>query len=122
MKKHAMESAIAHDSLSTTGQRFYDRLLASRFLRHNILLLGTNILTGISAYLLHPILGHMMGIQKYGQVAVLIAISLILATPTQIIATVAAKYASSLSTSEDFAKLNDFIRRLTAILLAAGVV
>jgi O-antigen/teichoic acid export membrane protein len=112
---------VIRDSLSTTRQRFYSRILASRYFRHNILLIGTNILAGIFAYLLHPFLGRMMSIQEYGQVAALISLSLVLTTPTQIIATVAAKYASSLSSSEAHARLNDFIRRLTAILLAAGV-
>ena len=104
--------------LTETRQRFYSKVFANRYLRHNILLLGTNILAGIFNYLLHPFLGHMMSIQEYGQVAALISFSLVLATPTQIIGTVATKYASSLSRSQ----LNDFIRRLTAILLAAGIV
>jgi O-antigen/teichoic acid export membrane protein len=121
MKKYALQSPVTRDSLSTTWQRFYSRILASRYLRHSILLLSTNILAGVFAYLLHPFLGHMMSIQEYGQVAALISLSVVLATPTQIITTVAAKYAASLSTSEDRAQLNDFIRRLTVILLAAGV-
>jgi O-antigen/teichoic acid export membrane protein len=122
MRKYAMESSVTRDSLSTTRQRFYSKVLANRYLRHNILLLGANILAGIFSYLLHPFLGHMMSIQEYGQVAALISLSLVLATPTQIIGTIATKYASSLSTGEGRSQLNDFIRRLTAILLAAGIV
>ena len=122
MRKYAIESSLTRDSLSTTRQRFYSRVLANQYLRHNILLLGANILAGIFSYLLHPFLGHTMSIREYGQVAALISLSLILATPTQIIGTVATKYASSLSTGEDRSQLNDFIRRLTAILLAAGIV
>src|SRR5205085_7456327 len=102
-----MESSVARDSLSTTWQRFYGRLLASRYLRHNMLLLGMNILAGIFDYLLHPFLGHLLGIQEYGQVAALLVLSNVLATPTQIIETIAAKYAASLSTSGDYAQLND---------------
>src|SRR5438067_12797319 len=108
MRKYVMESSI-------TRQGFYRRIIASRYLRHSILLLGTNILAGVFAYLLHPFLGHMMSIQEYGQVAALISLALVLATPTQIITTIATKYAASLSTSEDNAQLNDFIRRLTVI-------
>lgn len=121
MRKYIFNSLVTNDSLSTPLQELYNRILASQYLRHNILLFGTNILAGIFAYLLHPFLGRMMGIQEYGQVAALIALSLILTTPTQIVTTVAAKYASSLSTREDYAQLNDFIRRLTATLLAAGI-
>ncbi len=100
----------------------YQWLLANRYLLNNMLLLGTNVLAGIFAYLLHPFLGHVLGIQQYGQVAALIALTTVLTTPTQIISTVAAKYASSLSASEDYAQLNDFIRRLTVIFLVTGVV
>src|SRR5437667_9604173 len=113
MRKYATESSVTRDSLSTTWQRFYGRILASKYLRHNILLIGTNILAGIFAYLLHPFVGHVMSIQDYGQVAVLISLVLLLATPTQIIATVAAKYASSLSSQEDYAQLTEFLQRLT---------
>ncbi len=97
-------------------------LHANRYLFHNMLLLCTNVLAGIFAYLLHPFLGHVLGIQQYGQVAALIALTVVLTTPTQIISTVAAKYASSLSASGDHAQLNDFIRRLTVIFLVVGVV
>lgn len=86
-----------------------------------MLLFVTNILAGAFAYLLHPFLAHIMSIQEYGQVATFIALSLVLATPTQIVATVAAKYASTLSTRGDHAKLNDFIRRLTITLLIVGI-
>jgi O-antigen/teichoic acid export membrane protein len=86
-----------------------------------MLLLGTNILAGIFAYLLHPFLAHVMGVRQYGQIAALLALSLVLTTPAHIIASIAAKYASSLITRGDYAQLNDFIRRLTAILLAAGL-
>lgn len=121
MRKYAIVPPVTRDSLSTTWQRFYGPVLASRYLRHNILLLGTNILAGIFAYLLHPFLGHMMSIQEYGQVAALISLALVLATPTQIITTIATKYASSPSASENHAQLNDFIRHLTVIFLIAGI-
>jgi O-antigen/teichoic acid export membrane protein len=106
---------------SPSRTRSYGRLLANRYLRHNILLLGTNIVAGILAYLLHPVLGHMMGISLYGQVAALIALSVVLLTPSQLVATVAAKYASSLSVTRNFAQLSDFIRHFTLILLPIGI-
>ncbi len=106
----------------TRGKKRVSWLHANRYLFHNMLLLCTNVLAGIFAYLLHPFLGHVLGIQQYGQVAALIALTVVLTTPTQIISTVAAKYASSLSASGDHAQLNDFIRRLTVIFLVVGVV
>jgi O-antigen/teichoic acid export membrane protein len=98
------------------------RLLANRFLRDNTLLLGANVMAGIFAYMLHPLLGHLMGVRAYGQVAALIALSFVLLTPTQLVATVAAKYTSSMAGTRSLGHLNDFIRRFTKILLPAGVV
>ncbi len=122
MKKYSI--ALSETSLHPmmTLRRLYEQFLTNRYLRHNMLLLITNVLAGAFSYLLHPFLGHVMSIQDYGQVATFISLTLVLSTPTQIIATVAAKYASSLSTVEQHAQLNDFIRRLTGILLVAGAV
>ncbi len=121
MRKYATKSLLVDTSELTVRQRFYNRILANRYLHHNILILGTNILAGVFSYLLHPFLARIMSIQEYGQVAALISLSLVLTTPTQIITTVSTKYASSLSTLGDEARLNDFIRRLTTIFLALGV-
>lgn len=114
-------SSMLQKNLSTTRLLFRNPLFSDRYLRHNILIFGANILAGLFAYLLHPSLAHFMGIQEYGQVAALIALSLILVTPMQIISTVAAKYASSSSVSGNYAQLNGFIRRLTGILLVVGI-
>jgi O-antigen/teichoic acid export membrane protein len=101
--------------------RLHSRLLANRYLRNNTLILGANIVAGFFAYILHPLLGHLMGVRAYGQVAALIALSLVLLTPTQLVATVAARYASSMAVRQSFAQLNDFVRRFTIILLPAGI-
>lgn len=122
MKKSFVESYPARFEVSTTRQRFLSRIMSNQYLHQNILLLVTNVLAGIFAYLLHPFLGRMLSLEEYGQVATFISLSLVLATPTQVISTVAAKYTSSLSTSKNYAQLNDFIRRLTFILLIAGIV
>jgi O-antigen/teichoic acid export membrane protein len=108
-------------SLPLRGRRLLRRVLGSRYVRDNSLLLGANILAGIFAYLLHPLLGRLMGVRSYGQVAALIALSFVLLTPTQLVATVAAKYAASKAVARDFAQLNHFVRRLTAILLPVGI-
>ncbi len=121
MKKYPIALSGTSLNLMVTLRRLYEQFLTNRYLRHNMLLLVTNILAGAFSYLLHPFLGHVMSIQEYGQVATFISLTLVLNTPTQIIATVAAKYASSLATVEYAAQLNDFIRRLTGILLVAGV-
>ena len=121
MKKYGIEPSVIRDGLPIILYRVCSQVLTNPYLRHNILLFGTNILAGIFAYLLHPFLARMMSIQEYGQVAALIALSLVLTIPTQVIQTVAAKYVSTLSTSGNEAQLNDFIRRLTTIFLVVGV-
>jgi O-antigen/teichoic acid export membrane protein len=102
-------------------ERLSSRLVESQDLRDNAMLLGANVLAGIFAYLLHPVLGRLIGVRSYGQVAALIALSFVLLTPTQLVATVAAKYAATTAVSRDFAQLNQFLRRLTVILLPVGL-
>jgi len=100
--------------------RFYGRVLEDHDLRSNTVVLGANVGTGILAYLLHPVLGRIMGVRAYGQVAALIALSLVLLTPTQLVAMVAAKYAASMAVTGSFGRLNDFVRRFTVILFPLG--
>ena len=121
MRKYITKPLVAEGSRLTIRQHVYKQVLTNRYLHHNLLILGTTILAGIFSYLLHPFLAHLMSVQEYGQVAVLISLSLVLTTPTQIVTTVATKYTSSLSTTDDGAQLNDFIRRLTSMLFVIGV-
>lgn len=121
MRKYALDTTLMQSRLPSTLKDLCSQLLADKYLYHNLLLFSINILTGLFAYLLHPFLGRMMGIQQYGQVAALIAFSLVLTTPTQIIATIAAKYASASSAAGNYAQLNDFVRRLTIIFVVVGV-
>ena len=121
MRKNVTELSINRGDLIPAVRRLGLQLVTNQYLRHNALLFAANILAGALAYLLHPFLGRFMSLQDYGQVATFIALSLILSTPTQIVATVAAKYVSTLSTRDDHSGLNDFIRRMTRILLIAGV-
>jgi O-antigen/teichoic acid export membrane protein len=121
MKEEITVATETRTNLVGRGQQLYGRVLENQYLRQNVLLLMTNVLAGIFAYLLHPFLGRIMSIQQYGQVATFIALSLVLATPTQIIATIAAKHVSTLSIEGDQARINDFLRRLTVLLLGIGV-
>jgi O-antigen/teichoic acid export membrane protein len=120
MKKDIVVTTEARTTLASRRQQFYNQVLSNQYLRQNVLLLVTNVLAGVFAYLLHPFLGRIMTIQQYGQVATFIALALVLATPTQIIATIAAKYVSTVSISGDHAQINDFVRRLTLLLLGLG--
>lgn len=122
MRRNMVGVSINYEELVPMVRQFCAQIVSDRYIRHNVLLFVTNVVAGVLAYLLHPFLGHVMSIQDYGQVATFIALSLVLATPTQIVATVTARYVSMLSTRDDYSGLNDFIRRFTGILLVAGVV
>lgn len=97
------------------------RLILSANVKHNALVLAANILAGLFGYLLHAVLGRLMGLGAYGAVASLIALSSILLIPTQVITAVVARHASNLGAS-NASQLNSLIRRLTLILLPVGII
>jgi O-antigen/teichoic acid export membrane protein len=118
----ALEKLKPDDGVTVSQPGLYRRLVTSQYIRQNALLFSANVLSGAVAYLLHPLLGHLLGLVKYGTVASLLALSAVLLTPVQITSTIAGKYASALSATGNLAQFNDLIRRLTAILLPLGIV
>lgn len=98
------------------------RLWENADVRHNAFLLGANLVAGLCIYLTHSALGHLLGPTAYGTIAALLALAAILLVPTHVISTVITKYGAALSENQDLPRLNDFIRRLTRILLPAGLV
>jgi O-antigen/teichoic acid export membrane protein len=118
----ALEELKPDDGVTVSQPGLYRRLVTSQYIRQNALLLSANVLTGVVAYLLHPLLAHLLGLVKYGTVASLLALSAVLLTPVQITSAIAGKYASALSATGNLAQFNDLIRRLTAILLPVGIV
>lgn len=120
-------TTTAHDATtgantSTAWARLYGRLRASQNLNHNILLLGANLGAGVCSYLMHSVLGHLLGLSGYGVVASMIALSAVFLMPQQIIGAVVTRYAAMLYVAESHdARLNDFVRRLTGILLPVGI-
>lgn len=113
---------ITNDSVAVTRSSRYRILIRDSYLRQNVLLLSANMLTGVFAYLLHPVLGQTLGLAGYGTVAALIALSSVFLTPVQIVSTVSSKFAASLHARDNHAQLNDLIRRLTLMLLPFGAV
>jgi K+-transporting ATPase A subunit len=79
-------------------------------------------LTGAFNYLLNPVLTHTLGLETYSKIVSLLGLLAVILTPTQIIGTIIAKYASSLGATGNYSKLNDLFRRLTAILLPLGII
>jgi len=77
---------------------------------------------GLCIYLTHSVLGHLLGPTAYGTIAALMALASLFLIPTHIVSTVITKYGAALSDKEDLPRLNDLVRRLTAILLPVGIV
>jgi O-antigen/teichoic acid export membrane protein len=102
--------------------RFYQRFVKNEYLVHNIIVFVGTILTGAFNYLLNPVLTHTLGLETYSKIVSLLGLLAVILTPTQIIGTIIAKYASSLGATGNYSKLNDLFRRLTAILLPLGII
>lgn len=123
---------LTHNSLPSAAQRLgrlqsNRRLLANIVLtnkdvRQNVFLLVANLLAGLCIYLTHSLLGHLLGPTAYGAIAALLALASLLLIPTHVISTVSTRYGAALSGKRDSPRLNDLVRRLTAILLPAGLV
>lgn len=108
--------------LTSARLRRYRQFALNQNVGQNALLLGSNIGAGFCGYLLHAILGRLLGPPLYGTVASLLALSAVLLFPTQVISTVVAKDTAVLDAAGATAQIHDRVRRLTAILLPVGVV
>jgi hypothetical protein len=59
-------------------------------------------LTGAFNYLLNPVLTHTLGLETYSKIVSLLGLLAVILTPTQIIGTIIAKYASSLGATGNY--------------------
>src|SRR2546429_232003 len=100
--------------------RLHRRLLASQYLRNNVLLFAAAMLAGFGNYLMHPLMLRLLGVEKYGAVISILTLTGVLAIPVPVIAIVVTRYASTLSAEGNLAQLNGLVRRLMAIMLPAG--
>jgi len=97
------------------------RVLLHRGVAHTILLLSANLLAGLCIYLMHSVLGHILGPTAYGTLAALLALSSILLIPTHVIAALMTRHGSALRAAGRVPQLNDLMRRLTMLLLPIGL-
>lgn len=104
-------------NLSGIGPR---RLLGNAAIARNALFLGANVLAGLCSYLLHAILGRVIGPAGYGIVASLIALSTIGLIPAHIIGTVVTSHVAHLRVNGCMERANDLVRRLSRLLLPVG--
>jgi O-antigen/teichoic acid export membrane protein len=117
-----MEEAPTATNVGQPGRAgLYRRLTRSQYVLQNVIVLIATLLNGFFSYILNPVLAHLLGLEAYGKIVSLLSLLAVALMPTQIISTIVAKYASALDASSNHAKLNDLIRRLTAILLPVGI-
>ncbi len=107
--------------VSSKSLKLYRRFVNNQYLVHNVIVLVGTVLTGAFNYLLNPVLTHSLGLETYSKIISLLGLLAIVLTPTPIIGTIIAKYASTLGATGNYAQLNDLFRRLTAILLPFGI-
>lgn len=118
-----MIEETAVDSGVEPGQPpVYRRLFSSAYFRNNILVLGAGLLLGLLNYAQHPLLVRTIGLIEYKTVISLVALSTVFLIPTQILSTIATRYAATLSADGNTAQLNDLVQRLTGIMLGVGAV
>ncbi len=100
------------------------RLLATNaLLRHNALLLGSTVFTGLFSYLFHPVVGKLLGNARYSDVLSLISLFGVILMPVQILTTVLNKFTAELSAQGRIDQVNYLIRLSTRwmFLIGAGI-
>ncbi len=115
MEESSIDNTVALDPMPP-----YRRLLSSTYLKNNVLVFGAGIFSGVGSYLQHPLMIAILGLAGYKSVVSLVALSTIFLLPTQILGTVITRFAATLSAEGKFGELNDFVRRLTALMLTVG--
>jgi O-antigen/teichoic acid export membrane protein len=115
-----VDDTLAGDRVAIDRPRLHRRLLASQYLRNNVLLFAAAMLAGVCNYLMHPLMLRLLGVEKYGAVISIMTLTGVLAIPVPVIALVVTRSASTLNAVGNLAQLNDLMRRVIAILLPAG--
>ena len=100
--------------------RLHRRLLASQYLRNNVLLFAAAMLVGFGNYLMHPLMLRLLGVENYGAVISILTLTGVLTIPVPVITIVVTRYASTLSAEGNLAQLNGLVRRLMTIMVPAG--
>ena len=102
-----VDDTLAGDRLAIGRPRLHRRLLASQYLRDNVLLFAAAMLVGFGNYVTHPLMLRLLGVAKYGAVISILTVTGILTIPVPVIAIVVTRSASTLSAEGNLAQLND---------------
>lgn len=101
---------------------FRQRFMRSTMLRQNILLFAANMATSVFNFLYHPIIGHLLGAEKYGTIVSFGAFGLVLTLPTLVIPSIFNKFTADLVAQGRLGNVNYLFRRVTRYALFAGVI
>jgi len=96
-------------------------LATNALLRHNTLLLGSTVITGLFSYLFHPIVGQLLGNIQYATVVSLTSLFGLLLTPAQIFITVFNKFTADLTAQGRPDQINYLLRLCSRYAFIVGV-
>ena len=108
-----VDDTLAGDRVAIDRPRLHRRLLASQYLRNNVLLFAAAMLAGFCNYLMHPLMLRLLGVERYGAVISIMTLTGVLAIPIPVIALVVTRSASTLSAVGNLAQLNDLMPKPT---------
>jgi hypothetical protein len=80
-----VDDTLAGDRLAIERPRLHRRLLASQYLRNNLLLFAAAMLTGFGNYVMHPLTLRLLGVENYGAVISMLTLTGMLAIPAPVI-------------------------------------
>ena len=92
-------------------------LLQNRLIRQNIILFSGGLVAGVGGFVYHAIAGRVLGPDKYGQVAFLIAVYAVGTGPALILIVVLARYTAMLSARGDPGVRSLFTRTVRLIAI-----
>jgi len=98
------------------------RMMTNSFLRHNLLLFVGNMSVSALTFLFHPIIGHLLGNERYGTVVSFGAFTLVLSLPATVIPSVFNKFTADLIAQGRTDQVNYLLRRGTYCLVIMGVI
>jgi O-antigen/teichoic acid export membrane protein len=102
------------------GQRLTE-VRRSRLVRQNMILFAGGLVAGIGGFVYHAIAGRVLGPERYGQVAFLIAVYSVGTAPALILVVVLARYTATLVARGD-AGVRSLLARTTRLVAIPGLV
>lgn len=99
----------------------YSRYTANTVLTGSAVMFAGSMLVNVGAYLFHVIVGRILGVEKYGELATLLSLFFILNVPAMVIQTVLTKYFASYKAKRSFGEARQLYEKSVVALLAIGI-